>query len=196
MGVLLVVTWALVDAYGGVIYKGYAVRMFLNLLVVLALQIFSGNSGVLSFGHATFIAMGAYLSALLTIPPEQKTFQFLTMPHWLSSWIFPANLSALEGVLAGAGLAAVVAALLAPPVIRLAGVQAGIATLAILVMDNVFNTQTTSITRGTSTLIGVPQTTTFVSLLIWALIVGVPTSHVKTASAEAISLSSRARYCG
>jgi branched-chain amino acid transport system permease protein len=50
-------------------------------------------------------------------------------------------------------------------------VQAGIATLAILVMDNVFNTQTTSITRGTSTFIGVPQTTTFVSLLIWALIV-------------------------
>jgi len=171
LAVLLVVTWALVDAYGGVIYKGYAVRMFLNLMVVLALQIFSGNSGVLSFGHAAFIATGAYFSALLTIPPDQKTFQFLTMPHWLSSWIFPANLSALEAVLAGAGLAAVVAALLAPPVVRLAGVQAGIATLAILVMDNVFNTQTTSITRGTSTLIGVPQTTTFVSLLIWALIV-------------------------
>jgi branched-chain amino acid transport system permease protein len=171
LAVLLVITWVLVDAFGGVIYKGYAVRMFLNLMVVLALQIFSGNSGVLSFGHATFIAMGAYFSALLTIPPDQKTFQFLTMPHWLSSWIFPANLSALEAVLAGAGLAAVVAALLAPPVVRLAGVQAGIATLAILVMDNVFNTQTTSITRGTSTLIGVPQTTTFVSLLIWALIV-------------------------
>ena len=124
LAVLLVVTWALVDAFGGVIYKGYAVRMFLNLMVVLALQIFSGNSGVLSFGHATFIAMGAYFSALLTIPPEQKTFQFLTMPHWLSSWIFPANLSALEAVLAGAGFAALVAALLAPPVVRLAGVQA------------------------------------------------------------------------
>ena len=37
-------------------------------------------------------------------------------------------------------------------------------------MDNVFNVQTTSITRGTSTLIGVPLTTTFVSVLVWALI--------------------------
>ncbi len=167
---LLVVTWWLVDDFGGEVYQGYGIRMFLNLMVVLALQIFSGNSGVLSFGHATFVAMGAYFSALLTIPPDQKTFQFLTMPHWLSSWIFPAHLTSVEAILAGAGLATVIAALLAPPVVRLAGVQAGIATLAILVMDNVFNTQTTSITRGTSTLIGVPQTTSFLSLLVWALI--------------------------
>jgi branched-chain amino acid transport system permease protein len=167
---LLVVTWWLVDAYGGTTYEAYGVRMFLNLLVVLSLQIFSGNSGVLSFGHATFVAMGAYFSALLTIPKDQKTFQFLTMPHWLSSWIFPAQLSPFEAILAGAGFAMLVAALLAPPIVRLTGVGAGIATLAILVMDNVFNVQTTSITRGTSTLIGVPLTSTFVSVLVWALI--------------------------
>jgi branched-chain amino acid transport system permease protein len=167
---LLVVTWWLVNAFGGEVYQAYGVRMFLNLMIVLALQIFSGNSGVLSFGHATFVAMGAYFSALLTILPSNKTFQFITMPHFLKSWIFPTHLTALEGLLAGAGFATVIAALLAPPIVRLAGVQAGIATLAILVIDNVFNTQTTSITRGTSTLIGVPQTTTFLSLLVWALI--------------------------
>jgi branched-chain amino acid transport system permease protein len=167
---LLVLTWWLVDSYGGTTYRAYGVRMFLNLMVVLALQIFSGNSGVLSFGHATFVATGAYFSALLTIPPEQKTFQFLTMPHWLSSWIFPAQLSPLEAILAGAGFATLVAALFAPPIVRLSGVAAGIATLAILVMDNVFNVQTTSITRGTSTFIGVPPTTTFVSVLVWVLI--------------------------
>jgi branched-chain amino acid transport system permease protein len=170
LAVLLVVTWSLVDAYGGITYQAYGVRMFLNLMIVLALQIFSGNSGVLSFGHATFVAAGAYFSALLTIPKDQKTFQFLTMPHWLSSWIFPAQLTPLEAILAGAAFATLVAALLAPAVVRLNGVAGGIATLAILVMDNVFNVQTTSITRGTSTLIGVPLTTTFVSVLVWALI--------------------------
>jgi branched-chain amino acid transport system permease protein len=170
LAVLMVVTWALVDAYGGITYQDYGVRMFLNLMIVLALQIFSGNSGVLSFGHAAFVAMGAYFSALLTIPEASKTFQFLTMPHWLSSWIFPAQLSPLEAILAGAGFATVVAALFAPPIARLTGVGAGIATLALLVMDNVFNVQTTSITRGTSTLIGVPLTTTYVSVLVWSLI--------------------------
>ena len=170
LAALLVVTWALVDSFGGTTYQAYGVRMFLNLMVVLALQIFSGNSGVLSFGHAAFVATGAYFSALLTIPKDQKTFQFLTMPHWLSSWIFPAQLSPLEAILAGAGLAAVVAAIFAPPIARLTGVGAGIATLALLVIDNVFNVQTTSITRGTSTLIGVPLTTTYISVLVWCLI--------------------------
>ena len=167
---LLTVTWALIDSFGGVVYQGYGVLMFLNLMIVLALQIFSGNSGVVSFAAASFVAFGAYFSALLTIPPDQKTFQFTTMPHWLSSWIFPAQLTTLEGTLAGAGFAAVIAILLAPPIVRLAGVQAGIATLAILVMTNVFLVQTTSITRGTSTLYSVPQTTTYLSLLVWSLI--------------------------
>jgi branched-chain amino acid transport system permease protein len=167
---LLVVTWGLVDGFGGVIYQGYGVRMFLNLMIVLSLQIFSGNSGVVSFCQAAFAAFAAYMAALLTIPPDAKPFQFTRMPHWLSSWVFPAHLSALEATLAGAGFAALVAALLAPPIVRLAGVQAGIATLAILVMTNVFLVQTTSITRGTSTLYSVPQTTTYLSLLIWALI--------------------------
>ena len=53
---------------------------------------------------------------------------------------------------------------------RLSGVQAGIGTLAILVIVYVFNVQTSAITRGTSTQIGVPRTTTFVSVLVWALI--------------------------
>jgi hypothetical protein len=47
----LVVTWALVDGFGNVVYKDTAVRLFLTLMIVLGLQIFSGNSGVLSFGH-------------------------------------------------------------------------------------------------------------------------------------------------
>ena len=75
LAALLVLTWWLIDSYGGVVYQGYAIRMFLNLMIVLALQMFSGNSGVLSFGHATFVAMGAYFSALLTIPPDHpRTF--------------------------------------------------------------------------------------------------------------------------
>ena len=167
---LIVVSWALADAFGGVVYTDTMLRMFITLILVLGLQIFSGNSGVLSFGHVSFMAVGAYSSALLTIPTETKKFTFLTMPHFLKSWVFPAQLSPLEGTLAGAGFATAFALICAAPIIRLAGVQAGIGTLAILVIVYVFNVQTSSITRGTSTMIGVPQTTTFLSVLIWTLI--------------------------
>ena len=72
----------------------------------LGLQMFSGNSGVLSFGHVAFVAIGAYTSALLTIPPEIKEFTYLEMPGFLKSWVFPAELGAIEATLAGAGFAA------------------------------------------------------------------------------------------
>jgi branched-chain amino acid transport system permease protein len=174
LSVVVVVTWVLVDAFGGVVYGDTAVRMFLMLLIVLGLQMFSGNSGVLSFGHITFVAIGAYTSALLTIEPDIKKFSFLTMPHFLSSWVIPAHLSAwgagLEGLLAGGGLAALFALLVSPAIVRLAGVQAGIATLALLVIANVFIVQTSSITRGTSTQIGVPTTTSLLSVMAWSLI--------------------------
>lgn len=167
---VLAVTWVLVERFGDVVYTRTVARMFLLLIVVLGLQIFSGNSGVLSFGHVAFMSVGAYASALLTIPPEIKKFTFLTMPHFLKLWIFPAHLTALEGTLAGAGFAMAFALITAPPIVRLAGVQAGIGTLAVLVIVNVFNVQTTSITRGTSTMIGVPPTTTLLSVMVWALI--------------------------
>jgi branched-chain amino acid transport system permease protein len=167
---LVLVTWVVVNAVGGVVYSNTAAIMFINLIVVMGLQIFSGNSGVLSFGHIAFMAAGAYFSALLTIPTAIKQFTFLTMPHFLSSWIFPAQLNALEGTLAGAGFAMLLALLFAPPIVRLAGVQAGIGTLAVLVIVYVFDSQTTAVTRGESTMIGVPTTTTFRAVMIWAMI--------------------------
>jgi branched-chain amino acid transport system permease protein len=167
---LVVVSWAVVTAVGNVVYTQTTVLMFLLLIVTLGLQMFSGNSGVLSFGHVAFMAIGAYTSALLTIPTEIKEFTYLEMPSFLKSWVFPAELGTIEGTLAGAGFAAAFALLTAAPIARLAGVAAGIGTLAVLGIVNVFLNQTISVTRGTSTAIGVPETTTFLSVLIWVLI--------------------------
>ena len=135
---------SVVEALDNGLYTRIAVRMLLLLLVVLALQIFSGTSGVLSFGHVAFMAIGAYTSALLTIPTGVKESTFLDMPDFLSSWIFPAELSALEATLAGAGFAALFALITAPPITRLAGVQAGIGTLAILSGISAFSTASNS----------------------------------------------------
>lgn len=167
---VVVVSWVVVEALDNNLYTRIATRMLLLLMVVLALQIFSGNSGVLSFGHVGFMAIGAYSSALLTIPTGVKEGTFLDMPSFLSSWIFPAELGWLEATLAGAGFAALFALITAPAIARLAGVQAGIGTLALLVIVNVFVVQTVSITRGTSTMIGVPETTTLLKVMVWVLI--------------------------
>ena len=166
----VVIVWVIV-AYGvsDIFYEQEVEKFFLRLMIVLALQMFSGNSGILSFGQVAFVAVGAYVSALLTIPTAIKEFTFLSMPHFLKSWVFPAQLGPLEGTLAGAGVALLFALVFGIPIVRLAGVAAGIATLAILVAMNVFIQQTSSITRGTSTQIGVPQTTDLRSTMLWVI---------------------------
>ncbi len=167
----MVLIWLVItQIVNQVFYNDEAEKYFLRLLIVLALQMFSGNSGILSFGQVAFVAVGAYTSALLTIPTAIKQFTFLSMPHFLKDLVFPTQLNALEGTLAGGVAALIVAMVFGIPIVRLVGVAAGIATLAILVAMNVFIQQTSSITRGTSTMIGVPQTTTMRTTLLWVIL--------------------------
>ncbi|HET6172486.1 MAG TPA: branched-chain amino acid ABC transporter permease [Gaiellales bacterium] len=170
LSLLMVAIWLVItQIVSDVFYSDEAEKYFLRLLIVLALGMFSGNSGILSFGQVAFVAVGAYTSALLTIPTAIKQFTFLSMPHVLKEQVFPAQYSAWQGTLAGGIAALVVALVFGVPIVRLIGVAAGIATLAILVAMNVFIQQTSSITRGTSTMIGVPQTTTLRTTMIYVI---------------------------
>ena len=56
------------------------VGMVINLIVVVGLYTFVGISGVFSFGHAAFMAIGAYTGAILVIPPETKAFILPDLP--------------------------------------------------------------------------------------------------------------------
>jgi len=40
--------------------------------IVVALHVFVGNSGVISFGHISFVALGAFAAGLMTIPTAIK----------------------------------------------------------------------------------------------------------------------------
>lgn len=167
---LLLILCYLIAQFGlGDQYQKITLNMFVMAVLVLGLQVFSGNSGILSFGHVSFVAIGAYASALLTIPAALKQATFTDMPGFLH-WILKLEMGVIPSTLIAGGVAAVFALIVAPPIVRLTGVPAGIATLALLVIVYTFNIQTTSITRGTSTMIGVPSTTTIGNALVWAII--------------------------
>jgi branched-chain amino acid transport system permease protein len=167
--VLLWVFFLIAQFALGAEYQQIALNMFVMTILVLGLQIFSGNSGILSFGHIAFVAIGAYTSALLTIPAGLKQATFTDMPGFLK-WILHAELGPVTSTLLAGLVAAVFALIVATPIVRLSGVPAGIATLALLVIVYTFNIQTTSITRGTSTMIGVPATTTITGALLWSFL--------------------------
>jgi branched-chain amino acid transport system permease protein len=168
-GVILL-TWLVVDAVGGVVFEEDVMRLLLWLMIVLGLQIFSGNSGVMSFGQIAFMGMGAYFAALLTMAPSIKQTRFDDMPEFLGSWILPAELGLFEAVLAAAALGAILAMIFGVAIARLSGVAAAIATLAILVIVNTFIVQTPSVTGGSDVVVGVPRDTT-IGIAALALVV-------------------------
>ena len=102
--------------------------MVINLIVVVGLYTFVGISGVFSFGHAAFMAIGAYAGAILVIPPETKAFLLPDLPGFLAD----VQLDAFPATLAAGGVAALVALVLSVPLARLSGLTAGLATFAVL----------------------------------------------------------------
>jgi branched-chain amino acid transport system permease protein len=99
-----------------------------NTAIVVAIYVFIGNSGVLSFGHVSFVAVGAYLSGILTLGVEQKDLvlpnMFPVLRHTHVSTPASLALAALGG--------AAFALLTGIALMRLSGLQAGIATFAVL----------------------------------------------------------------
>jgi branched-chain amino acid transport system permease protein len=159
----------IVSIWGTSIIQRTALQMYIMVVLVVALYIFSGNSGVLQFGHAGFMALGAYAAALLTIPVEKKQILFPYLPGFLA-WIRDAQVAFIPATLAAAGFAAIIGLLLTIPLMRLAGAPAGIATFAVLIIIRVVLQQADSITRGPSGVVGTPEDTTLTVALIWAII--------------------------
>lgn len=155
----LVLLAAMVGATGDVTTAQVATLALVSVVFVTGLSIFSGNSGVMSFGHVMFMAVGAYTTAYLTIPVPLKKTLFADLPGWLS-WLGDIHSSFPVAVLAGGTAAAVLGIVTAPVVARLSGLQSGIATLAMLLITyNVLNSWT-EVTRGSSSMIGIPRGTT------------------------------------
>jgi branched-chain amino acid transport system permease protein len=138
----------------------------INLVAVVGLYTFVGNSGVLSFGHLSFMAIGAYVSALLTIPVLIKHTLLSSAPQFL----IDAHLGTLPALLIAGGAACAFALVVALPLMRLTGLAAGIATFAVLIIVNVVTANWDSVTRGRQTMLGVPLDTSVNDALLWGCV--------------------------
>lgn len=130
----------------------FAMSTLINVVIVVGLFTFVGNSGVVSFGHISFMALGAYITGLLTTPPGQKQFLLPDLPHWIATM----HLSALPAAVVAVVVVALIAAVIGIPLMRLSGIAATIATLSLILVVNVVIVQTTTWTAGNQAFIGVP----------------------------------------
>jgi branched-chain amino acid transport system permease protein len=128
-----------------------------NVSIVAALYVFVGNSGVISFGQVSFVAVGAFAAGVMTIPADVK-------PGVLST-LFPLlrdhSISNAWSLVLAAGLGGVYAFVVGIPLMRLSGIAAGIATLAVLGITYNLLTYWNSIGPGATTLSLIPETTDY-----------------------------------
>lgn len=150
-------------------YQIYIVKLiFINAILALSLNLIYGFTGMFSLGHAGFIAIGAYVSALFILTPEQKEMMWILQPmyepllnlygdFWLS-------------VVAGGLVAALFALAIGLPVLRLGDDYLGIATLGFAEIIRVLIVNATPITNGSLGIKGIPNYATLMTDYVWLVI--------------------------
>lgn len=148
--ILAVVTFAF--SFGSPILQRIVTTMIINLVAVVGLYIFVGNSGVFSFGHVAFMGIGAYTAAILSVSPKTKALLLPDMPGFLAA----ASLPTVPAILIGGVVAAVFALIVAFPLMRMKSIALPIGTFALAVIVHTVTIGWKSLTGGTGTMTGIP----------------------------------------
>lgn len=152
IAILLVFT-LLVTFLGDKSLARMAAQTLIRVTFVVGLWVFVGNSGVVSFGHAGYMAIGAYCSAWLTLKPQMKG---LFLPDL---WPFLANAEwhVLPAAVASGLLASSIALLSGAAILRLSGIAASIATFAFLAIVFTVYSSWEGVTGATSSVVGLAR---------------------------------------
>ncbi len=153
--VVLVVAAALIGTLVSRSTETYFINALVNVAIVVALYLFIGNSGVLSFGHVSFVALGAWTAGVLSVPVSEKP---AIMPH-LAGFLRDTSVGNVPSLAIAAAVGAAYALVLGLPLMRLSGLAAGIATFAVLEITHNVLRYWETIGPGVTTFSAVPETT-------------------------------------
>ncbi len=145
----------------------YFINALVAVSIVVALYVFVGNSGVLSFGHISFVAVGAWAAGVLSVPEQEKP---AIMPY-LFDFLSDTTAGNVTSLVVAGSVGAVFALLVGLPLMRLSGLAAGIATFAVLEITNNILRYYEKIGPGLNTFSSVPETTDLAQAALGALVV-------------------------
>lgn len=148
---------------------------FINLIIVLGIQVFTGNTGIVSFGHIGFAALGAYLTAMFATPVAMKRSRIPDAPFGLSEF----TIGPILGLLLAIVVVAIIAFALGAVIGRMSGVSATMVTLAVLIIVYTVMTDWVVFSAGAEGFFGIPVIATPSLVFIVAVIVLVIASAYK-----------------
>lgn len=165
---LVLVIIGVVAAYFGTRYQLRLVySAYVNLLVVLGLQVFMGNARVTNLSHSAFMGIGAYVAAICVTPQNIKAISLPDAPWGLNAFALDPVTSALIAI----AVTGLIALLVGIVIVRLSGIGATIVSLAVLVIIHSLFLYRTDIFKGNQAFFGIPQVFSLTSVVILAVIV-------------------------
>ena len=163
-GIMLFVLFILLS---GKFLGSFQQRIFnlcgIYVILALSLNLVNGFTGLFSLGHAGFMALGAYVSALLTMSPSQKEMNFFLAP--IVPFLAHIHLPFIPALLIAGLVAALAGFLIGTPVLRLRDDYLAIATLGFSEIIRVVLTNLQPVTNGALGLKGLPKYST--TSMIW-----------------------------
>jgi branched-chain amino acid transport system permease protein len=143
-----------------------ALTFLISLVAVIGFQIYSGNSGILTFGHVAFMGVAAYAVGILTMPPAIKAQALPALPAVLRDIQLPLVVAIAAAVV----VVLLVAVLFGYPLSRLSAGATPISTLAMLMIIYTVLVGSEDVTRGSQTFYGVPPLVGLWGALLAALL--------------------------
>ena len=153
---LIAIVAALATAYtrtGGASRQSLIAEMLSNFILVLGMQVFIGNTGVLSFGHMAFAHIAAYATAVVGIPLVAKAKALPDIPFGLADVKYgPLGVTVFAVV-----ITMIVGAIFGIAVCRASGLAPTMITLAALFVVEQLVKNWKELTRGAGGLSGISR---------------------------------------
>ena len=157
--VIALVLFAVFLVVANSFFDAFTLRVFnlcaIYVILALSLNLLNGFTGLFSLGHSGFMAVGAYVCALLTMPPDLKEMNFFLVP--IVPFLKNLTLPFLPALIMGGLAAAFVGFLIGAPVLRLRDDYLAIATLGFSEIIRVLITNFQTVTNGAQGLKGLPR---------------------------------------
>ena len=167
LAAVLIVIGLIVTYFGSRYQLRLAYSAFVNLLVVLAMQVFMGNARLTNLSHSAFMGIGAYVAAICVTPVTIKAISLPDAPWGLNAFSLDPVTSALLAI----AITAVLALIVGLFVVRLTGSGVTIFSLAVLVIVHSIFLYRTDIFKGNQAFFGIPQVFSLTSIVILSVVV-------------------------
>lgn len=152
---LIVLQFVHLDDY----YRKIVNLSFIYIVLGLSLNLINGFTGLFSLGHYGFMAVGAYTTAILTMPRDAKETYYMLEPCY--EWLKAIELPLLPALLIGGLVAAFLGFLISLPVLRLNDDYLAIASMGFAEIILVLIRTQIRLTNGALGLKGVPRTDSY-----------------------------------